>query len=831
MTGKTKRIISIVASVAMVVSSIIIQDNHGQAAAFNEVCSGEYGDDINWLYYKGKAKESSSVDAEEGVLILEGKGKMKDLSDDAQNDFQIHYNEQGWFRELFPAGTSENSIVNGEVQNLNEIFIGDEITSIGENTFFYYRGNLKTMRLGKSVETLSGYCLNETELDDIYIYGTLQNVSETAFSTLPKTIHVSSEQTKNLILEKFPKANIMNDLSVDDTPLRIAIKKGTIKQKINPEGTGYAKGSWSTLASALEAGQSALDTLGEKEENENIVNINTTNIENALQGLVSLEVLNKAVSDAEQYNKVLYTAESWNELEEALENGKTALANDSVTADEVNTAALAITAAISNLEKLDLNTLRSNLKTDIETADHLIQSDYSEESWSALQTSLENAKLVTDSEDILEISVAAEQLQNAINALDIEYPALWYGLARLPYGKMTTILSGKADKEIAGTVKAEVIFDCMEDTSYNPYTTIELRYNEQEKYYQKFTGTDTSYTNGAKGWKETLEIPEIKEGDSYKLEGWTYCWSEAKGDVFCIVAVNFYDAKDNLIKSFEAENTEGPEGVLGDALEKAEERANAIIKSDYTEESVTTLNNSITSVKELLAALQNEEKVLPSVIRNAVTETENAVSGLNLADTTAIRKELSNTVSDAKALNQSEYTADSWKELQNAIVAAENVADDATISEVEALKKAVDDAVQGLKKVTPATTQAPNNTSNPSTGGSINSPAPTAPTTVKKPGKPAIKKVTAKKSKLTVKLKKKISGATGYQIVVSNTKKFKKTNKVTVKNGKKVTISVKYKKLKIKKGKKYFIKVRAVKKANGKNVYGKYSGVKKFTAK
>lgn len=82
---------------------------------------------------------------------------------------------------------------------------------------------------------------------------------------------------------------------------------------------------------------------------------------------------------------------------------------------------------------------------------------------------------------------------------------------------------------------------------------------------------------------------------------------------------------------------------------------------------------------------------------------------------------------------------------------------------------------------------------------------------------------------MTIKLKKQIKGATSYQIVVSKNKKFKKTTKVTVKSSKKL-LTVKYAKLKLKKGKTYYLKVRAVTKSGGKNTYGKYSAVSKFKA-
>lgn len=837
MIYNAKKFISTIASVALLVTSVTVSDIHSQAACidfvnekteyidYNSAASGTYGEDntINWLYYKGeKLTETTSKDS---VLILEGKGVMNSFTmDDIFAVAENIYEQQGWYKACRSKPISALGDKSTDLyENLPEIFIGGEITTVGAYSFGLQ--NMKTIWMGKNVTSLKEGCFAFVEgVKDIYIYGELTEIEDMVLDDFGKTttIHIMENSNNDtLIQEKNKSIVITKDLTVDDTPLRIALKKGMIVQNRHLDGAGYTKNSWNSLISALESGQNTLDST---DKSETSVNTATEAIDTALDGLLPTTALDSAIATAEELESVKgnYTADSWKVLADALEEGKAAL-ETADTEEEVTTLALAITNAIEGLVELDLDTVKSDLKDVIAETENLIETDYTEKSWAALQEALSTADSVTNSTTVAAITSATADVRDAIDSLVIEYPANWYGLARLYYGKMTTILSGTADKEMAGAVKAEVTFNCTEDTSYNPYTTIELRYNEQEKYYQKFTGTDGSYADGTKGWKETLEIPEIKEGDSYKLEGWTYSWSQAKEDVFRIVSVDFYDAKDKLLKSFEAESTEGPEGMLDAAIKNAEESAAAITKSDYSEDVVAALDNAIASAKELA----KEEKMLPSAIKNAIATLNEASS--NLA--TDVKTALENSIATAEGIkNESDYTAESWKALQDAIVAAKNVADDATISEVEALKKAVDDAVQGLKKVTPATL-APNNTSNPSTGGSINSPAPTAPTTVKKPGKPAIKKVTAKKSKLTVKLKKKISGATSYQIVVSNTKKFKKTNKVTVKNGKKVTISVKYKKLKIKKGKKYFIKVRAVKKANGKNVYGKYSGVKKFTAK
>ena len=100
----------------------------------------------------------------------------------------------------------------------------------------------------------------------------------------------------------------------------------------------------------------------------------------------------------------------------------------------------------------------------------------------------------------------------------------------------------------------------------------------------------------------------------------------------------------------------------------------------------------------------------------------------------------------------------------------------------------------------------------------------TAPKTVAKLVKVVKVKVKAKKKKLNISWKK-VSGATGYEILYATNNKFTKNKK---------TVSVKMNKVTLKKlkaNKKYFVKVRAYKKANGNKYYGKWSKVVKKKTK
>lgn len=96
---------------------------------------------------------------------------------------------------------------------------------------------------------------------------------------------------------------------------------------------------------------------------------------------------------------------------------------------------------------------------------------------------------------------------------------------------------------------------------------------------------------------------------------------------------------------------------------------------------------------------------------------------------------------------------------------------------------------------------------------------------VTKPKKTKITKLTSAKKSFTVKWKK--VSCTGYQIQYSTSSKFKKAKTVTVKGSKKTSKKIS----KLKKGKKYYVRVRAYKTVNGKKVYGSWSAKKSVRVK
>ena len=201
---------------------------------------------------------------------------------------------------------------------------------------------------------------------------------------------------------------------------------------------------------------------------------------------------------------------------------------------------------------------------------------------------------------------------------------------------------------------------------------------------------------------------------------------------------------------------------------------------------------------------------------------------------------LETAIEKAEGIETDKYTDESVSAFNEVLKNGKVILEDLTSTqeEVDSAVKALNSAIKALevKKDEPTSSEPTGNSSEPTKPSSSSStakpttavpkvvtPNPTF-TKVVKPAKVKKVKVTAKKKKLKVSWKK-VSGATGYEVQYATNNKFTKGKKtVTVKKNK-VTLK------KLKPKKKYFVKVRAYKLANGRKYFGKWSKVVKKKVK
>ncbi len=241
------------------------------------------------------------------------------------------------------------------------------------------------------------------------------------------------------------------------------------------------------------------------------------------------------------------------------------------------------------------------------------------------------------------------------------------------------------------------------------------------------------------------------------------------------------------------------------------------------------------------------------------------VSGVRIVDIEEdienAKTELNKAVTEAQKYAEADYTTESYGVLKALLEKAGKYGEDSNVMAMEDTTEGIYSAIDGLvdKSNEPSSSdpsssdpsdssnptdnssdpsnssgnnnqsQSPNTPATPPTSAPTTAtPKPTTPpavtTTVTKPAKVKNVKVTAKKKKLNVSWKK-VSGATGYEVLSATNNKFTKNKKtVTVKKNK-VTLK------RLKSKKKYFVKVRAYKLANGNKYFGKWSKVVKKKVK
>lgn len=214
------------------------------------------------------------------------------------------------------------------------------------------------------------------------------------------------------------------------------------------------------------------------------------------------------------------------------------------------------------------------------------------------------------------------------------------------------------------------------------------------------------------------------------------------------------------------------------------------------------------------------------------------------------KSELDKAIAEAEKVDLSTYDEASVNAFKAAIEDAKKVTgEDATVENIDKAIKAMLSTKAGLTVFvpdpTPAPTKTPKPTAKPTAKPTVTPAATVAPTEVPvveptaapvdnplvTPAADTVK--VAKVSGLKAKVKKlkatltwkKVAGVKGYQVVYSTDKKVKKSLKKL--NVKKNTAKT----AKLKKGKKYYVKVRAYIVADGKKVYGSYSRVVSFKAK
>ena len=227
---------------------------------------------------------------------------------------------------------------------------------------------------------------------------------------------------------------------VDKTELKTAVDAANEFAASEENKEKYTEDSWKTLEDAMKAAQDVLD---KPEATQKEVDDALTALTEAKENLKTKEPsvekpekaeLEETVNDAKAFvegleNPEMYTEESLNALNEAIELAEEVLASETATQDEIDAAMQRVKAARRNLTPKKPAVDTKTLEDEVAKARELVKdtATYTQESLKALQAAIDAAQKVLDDADATQENVdkQTEAVKAAMKALvKIKVPAV-----------------------------------------------------------------------------------------------------------------------------------------------------------------------------------------------------------------------------------------------------------------------------------------------------------------------------------------------------------------------------------------------------------------------
>ena len=374
--------------------------------------------------------------------------------------------------------------------------------------------------------------------------------------------------------------------------------------------------------------------------------------------------LNALIAEAEALNESDYTAASWAVFAKALSDAKSVAANTSATQTAVDEAKANLQSAMDALEKAAAAD-KTALNALIAKAEALDESDYTASSWKAMQTALASAKKVAADASATEEAVAAEisNLQNKLDAL----------AGRASLSDVTARLD--LIKKLDETLYTAASWEALQKTVADAQQLVDDGSSDIKAVNAAYDAiTSAIYSLH---WADSVEFktftnaPELEYNMNYIVDWASAGWmSELDQSIYRIVIGGFESADGSYTKGDEyAMLYAGMNDLTKAQLEEALlAQCETIVVATYT--GYASAGGTVAS--RYLAYL-------------AVND------GLD-------RTALHTAVATAFTLDESDYTAASWKTMQTALTQARKVYADksSTQEQIDAAAKALQDKLDAL---------------------------------------------------------------------------------------------------------------------------------------
>ena len=389
------------------------------------------------------------------------------------------------------------------------------------------------------------------------------------------------------------------------------------------------------------------------------------------------DALRKALDEASTLKYDEYTEESWKPFGQAMADGEAVYLDENATQESVDKAIVALQNATEGLKKKEDKPAPTAIYTFKVTKPDMTRFTMQMKETTTVQKMFD--KLTSIGTDVSSKNVTVQVGQQEAVALD-------------------TSMTVKDWMAMMGKDTMKVVW---KDEANKTMLTCEMSVREGDHTF----GMVFSKVNPEAPKVDKTKLEEaltaakaLKEAD-YTADTWApFAEVLARAEsVFADVDAT-QKSVDEVTKALTDAQGQLQKIVVKDALKKAIDDAKALVKDDYTEESWTAFAEVLDKVEDVYL----DNGATQEAVDKAVSDLQAAIEALVKKEESVNvdKSQLEKAIADVKALKEDEYTADSWKVLQDVLTKAEQVQADekATQETVDAVVKELTDAKATLVK-------------------------------------------------------------------------------------------------------------------------------------
>ena len=430
----------------------------------------------------------------------------------------------------------------------------------------------------------------------------------------------------------------IDNLGVDRSELdRLLTEVGRLTE------SDYSDSSWEALQNAI----SGTDNLTKQSE----IDTKVQEIRNALSGLgVDRSTLDALLEQVAGLNEADYSNSSWDALQDAI-SGTDNLTKQS----EIDSKVQEIQNALDNLG-ID----RSVLDALLENVSKLNPSDYSDESWNALQQAITGTDNLTKQS---EIDAKVEEIKNAVDGLGIDRSALDAILAEV--------------EKLVETDYSKASWDVLEN-AVNMSDTVTTQSQVDNAVEQIRNAMDGLTIDRSQLDRLLEEVKKLNSSD-YSNSSWNALQQAITG-TDNLTKQSEIDAKVN-----EIQNAINNLGIDRSELDRLLEEIRNLKERDYSVESWTNLQNVVKGSDTLTK--QDE-------VNKKVDDLQKALAAL-----TVDRTKLDEIIKKVESMDSTKYTIDSWQALEGLLDVDELTKQYEIDDRVEDIQDAINNLILDMSKL------------------------------------------------------------------------------------------------------------------------------------